>query len=109
MFCRLAGPSLNWHFGQTKVTVNRKDHDFRVITTIGHALHTGQATRTASTDSGSPIEFSCRPPHLETPIKSLRLANAASGLHHDDGLPPLPQPMPLLRRGEERQQPKRRE
>jgi hypothetical protein len=57
-FGKLFLASLKWHFGQVNVSEDREDHDdFRAVTAIGHALHTGQATRTTSADSSSPIEF----------------------------------------------------
>jgi hypothetical protein len=48
---------LKWHFGQINVSFCGENHDdFRVLTTMGHASHTGHVTRTASTESGSPID-----------------------------------------------------
>jgi hypothetical protein len=108
--CELFSTSLKWHFGQMNVSVSRENHeDFRVVTTIGHTSHTGQATRMASAESGWPIEIPYSASRsLESLIKSLRPANAASESHRDDAPRLLPPPMRSLRRGEEPRRPKRR-
>jgi hypothetical protein len=83
------------------VSVSRENHeDFRVLTTMGHASHTGHVTRTASTESGSVIDVR----RLRF-IKSLRPANEAWEIRHDDALRLLPQ---LPYRGEELARPERR-
>ena len=96
---------LKWHFGQINVSVCGENYeDFRVLTTMGHASHTGHVTRTASTESGSPIDDQRLPDFTNG---SLRPTNEAREIHHDDVPQPLPQPMQSPHRGQELPRPKK--